>query len=320
MSRLEKRSWSPEAKDLVSVACNLCGRDDGRVVAHENGLPVRRCGCGLYYVSPRPTREELARFYAEYYPEESEPDWHRVMIDVFQRDAARIDSMVERPGRILDVGTGFGHFLDVMRGRGWEVAAVEWSKRAVERLRGHAVPVFEGALPEVELPQAHFDVVTASSVLEHVADPVGVLRAAHRCLRPGGWAMMRVPNVQLLAVFFLARPFRDFGPVRALLRAVRREIMDEENLFSVIDPPGHLFGFGARTLAAAFVRAGFRDVEVRGEPMQRRGTRLNAAIDGAVYGLAEGLHRASGGRIVLAPNVTATGRRPALGDGAHASR
>ena len=49
-----------------------------------------------------------------------------------------------------------------------------------------------------------------------------------------------------------------------------REVMEERNLFHVIEPPGHLFGFSARTLRAALERARFQDVELERDPMHRR--------------------------------------------------
>jgi len=310
MTQLEQRAWSPDGHELREVACNLCGSDARRPLAIENGLEVVRCRrCGLVYVTPQPTAEELARFYDEYFAEEAEEDWYRIMIRAFRLDAERLESRLGGPGRLLDIGTGFGHFPELMRQRGWEVAGVEASAVAARRLEAKGIRVFAGRAPEVKLPSAHFDAVTASSVLEHVADPLAVLEQARDALRPGGWLLARVPNVGLLSAFFLARRVEHVAAVRAALRVVRREIMEEGNLFYVIDPPGHLYGFTGRTLRAALERAGFRQVEVRGDRMPARGNALNAVIDGAVYGAAEALRRLSAGRVQLAPNVTALGRR-----------
>ena len=239
---------------------------------------------------------------------DSESGWYRIMIAAFERDAERLEARLGGPGRLLDIGTGFGHFLDLMRRRGWEVAGVESSAVAVRRLEKKQIPVFEGRAPDVKLPRAHFDAVTASSVLEHVADPLGVLVQARDALRAGGCMLARVPNAGLLSAFFVFRRFERVAAVRALLRAVRKEIMEEANLFYVIDPPGHLFGFSGHTLRRAMERAGLRDVEIRGDRMPPRGNALNSAIDGGVYAGSELLRRATRGRVHLAPNLTAFGR------------
>ncbi len=312
MTQIERRTWSPEGRRLVSVPCNLCGARESRALATENGLGVVRCrGCSLVYVTPRPTPEELVRFYADYFPEESEPHWQRLMEPLFQRDALRLEARVGAPRRVLDLGTGFGHFLERMRERGWEVAAVEPSEAASRRLREKNIACYAGRAPQVELPERHFGAVTAFSVLEHVGDPVGVLALAHRALRPGGWLLVRVPNVQLLALFFLARRLEGLGPVRTLVRALRREIMDEANLFHVIDPPGHLFGFSGGTLRRALEQVGFAEVCLLPDPMPRRGTAFNAVVDGCAYAAGRAAAAVSRGRLQLAPNLAALARRPA---------
>jgi SAM-dependent methyltransferase len=310
VTRLEQRRWSPEGRALREVPCNLCGSAERRQLAVERGLPVVRCrGCGLVYVTPRPDEEELERFYRDYYPEESADDWWRIMIRIFRRDAQRLEARIRPPGRLLDVGTGFGHFLELMRERGWDVAGVESSPVAARHLEARGPRVHRGRAPQLELPEGCFDAVTASSVLEHVSDPLGVLAQARRCLRPGGWIAVRVPNLALLSVFFRMQRWERRPAVRAALRRLRKEIMDEENLFTVIDPPAHLFGFDRRTLGAALARAGFRDVTITGDPMPARGDLLNALVDGTAFRGAELLRVLSVGRIQLAPNLMAFGRR-----------
>jgi SAM-dependent methyltransferase len=309
---LEQRRWSAQGAALRHVRCNLCGADEPAPLTRENGLCVVRCRhCGLVYVTPRPTRDALARFYDAYYATEHEADWHRVMRGLFERDAARVEAA--RPctggGRLVDLGTGFGHFLDGMRARGWQVAAVEGAAAAAERLRARGIELYFGTSPEVALPQRRFDAAVASSVLEHVDDPVGVLRQIHDALRPGGLALVRVPNLDLFSLFLPLRRFEQSAGCRALLRVLRREIMDEENLFHVIDPPGHLYGFTRRTLAAAMQRAGFREIRIEGDPMPRRGSALNAWIDGGVFRGARVLRALSAGRLELSPYVTALARR-----------
>src|SRR3990172_13229665 len=50
------------------VACNLCGSETRHPFCPENGLSLVRCdNCGLVYVSPRPSAEELYALYGETY-------------------------------------------------------------------------------------------------------------------------------------------------------------------------------------------------------------------------------------------------------------
>lgn len=48
-------------------------------------------------------------------------------------------------------------------------------------------------ITRLALPDASFDAVMAVDVLEHIEDDCAALRELRRVLRPGGWALLRVP-------------------------------------------------------------------------------------------------------------------------------
>lgn len=307
MSELERRAWSPQGKELRAVGCNLCGSARARWLARENGLDVVRCReCGLVYVTPQPSQRELERFYADYYPAGSEARWRELTAPVFACDARRLAAALPGRGRVLDVGTGFGHFLEALRAEGFDAEGLESSPLARERLAARGLRAHAGMMPDdVVLPAESYDAITASMVLEHVANPIGFLRRARDLLRPGGLLFVRVPNFALLRAFLFAGRLSVVPGVRAAMRIVRRETMDEATLFHVVGPPGHLHGFEPRTLAAALAGAGFERVRLEGDPMAARGSRLNRVIDGSAYAAARALRSVSRGRLELSPVLSA---------------
>jgi len=48
-------------------------------------------------------------------------------------------------------------------------------------------------ITQIQYPDATFDVIYCSHVLEHVSDDRAALRELHRVLKPGGWALIMVP-------------------------------------------------------------------------------------------------------------------------------
>jgi SAM-dependent methyltransferase len=48
-------------------------------------------------------------------------------------------------------------------------------------------------ITDIGFPDASFDVILCSHVLEHVADDRRAMRELHRVLKPGGWAILQVP-------------------------------------------------------------------------------------------------------------------------------
>ena len=51
-------------------------------------------------------------------------------------------------------------------------------------------------LTELAFPDASFDLIYCSHVLEHVEDDARAMREMHRVLKPGGWAMLLVPPIR----------------------------------------------------------------------------------------------------------------------------
>jgi 2-polyprenyl-3-methyl-5-hydroxy-6-metoxy-1,4-benzoquinol methylase len=102
-------------------------------------------------------------------------------------------------GRLLDVGCGAGEFLARMRQIGWESQGVEPDPNAARHARDRfGLNVFCGTLAEAGIPDESFDAVTMSHVIEHVADPIGLMAECRRILKPGGRLVAVTPNTESL--------------------------------------------------------------------------------------------------------------------------
>jgi SAM-dependent methyltransferase len=181
-----------------TTVCNLCGSDDTKLRfqlrdyrlyvddALWNVVECRRCGLG--YLNPRPTPEEVTRYYPpEYFARRGS----------FTRRYERLARHVPLPpGRLLDVGTARGDFLALMRDQGWDVVGIESSSTAGNP---HGLTIHNFRFPEESMLDSDaFDVITAWAVFEHLHDPARAFAECERMLRPGGRLLVQVPNLRSL--------------------------------------------------------------------------------------------------------------------------
>jgi len=152
-------------------------------------------------------------------------------------------------GNLLDVGCGDGDFVLAMQDYGWRTQGVDLDPAAVEFARQRGADVRLGLLSEQHYESDTFDCIVMSHAIEHVADPVGILRECYRILKPGGRLVLATPNID--------------GQFHGKFR----------QHWVHLDPPRHLYLFGPRTLSEAVRRAGFqkqRSFTVLGAPFAYR--------------------------------------------------
>jgi SAM-dependent methyltransferase len=106
-----------------------------------------------------------------------------------------IASLTKPSDVLLDIGCGNGGILRHLKGLGYHrLHGLEISGYAIQRLHGAGIEMHRGALPLIPLPEASFDVVIASQVLEHIIRRRRFLNEMRRVLKPGGKALIFVPD------------------------------------------------------------------------------------------------------------------------------
>ncbi len=120
----------------------------------------------------------------------------------------RFDQLRLRPGdRVLDVGSGFGRHVYECARRGAHVVALDHAADEVVHTRDtlaamvetgeitadKLIGVLRGDATRLPFPDASFDVVITSEVLEHIQDDVRAIAEMVRVLRPGGRFAATVP-------------------------------------------------------------------------------------------------------------------------------
>lgn len=100
-------------------------------------------------------------------------------------------------GTFLDLGCGSGSFLRALDGNRWEKFGVEFSIAAADEARATTGgTIFCGDVLDAPFPDDQFDAVSCVNVLEHMHDPLAVMKRIRRWLKPGGIVFIQVPNIE----------------------------------------------------------------------------------------------------------------------------
>ena len=193
------------------TTCPACG--SGRVnpvatMGLKGNVRGRRVGfatlcntCGLLFASPMPEDEEVEALYArdgEYahslYDEDAPRRLgdvsHRELLLLFEGVQEQLNVLAPGPGtRALDFGCGDGRFLDALAAVGWETFGVEPATRIAFDRHGELEDT-----PDVPT----FRLVVVNHVLEHVSNPLQILRRLSASLESGGVLYVSVPNLEAL--------------------------------------------------------------------------------------------------------------------------
>ncbi len=235
----------------VPVVCVACGSSRSTPQFEKHGFAFTRCtDCGTLYQSPRPP---IAAFEAFYRRSESSRYWSDVFFPavaeirrdkLFAPRARRLTALcAERGitvGSLIDVGAGFGIFLDEWRRLcpGTEAMAIEPSESLAQACRAKGFDVLQDIVENVAGHDDSADLVTCFEVLEHVYDPLEFVRVLARLARPGGYVFISTLGIDGFDL----------------------QILWEKS--SQIFPPHHINFLSVRGFELLFQRAGLINVSV----------------------------------------------------------
>jgi 2-polyprenyl-3-methyl-5-hydroxy-6-metoxy-1,4-benzoquinol methylase len=226
--------------------CHVCGGVRFYYLFSASDYRVVRCDdCGLVFLNPQPSDDELARIYSADYFLGSDTEKNSQAVREIKQATARLYlSEISRycgpdSGRLLEIGCGDGDFLVTAQAAGWRVTGVEYSATACEKARQRLKhgEVFCGELQPARLEAEQFDLCVISDVIEHVRSPMDFLKEIHRLLKPGGALFITTPSIGSWSARLMRQKWMEFKAE-------------------------HLTYFDPQTLQTALFKSSFRDVIV----------------------------------------------------------
>ncbi|OFW07960.1 MAG: hypothetical protein A3H96_24295 [Acidobacteria bacterium RIFCSPLOWO2_02_FULL_67_36] len=285
--------WVCEGRNLKKVGVAPIDlsefRDEDALLAAYSGTSVslQRCAaCGFVQPGALPS---LPRFFDRMYNQLWSADWIQREFESSYKDmiftgilralAARLPASRRA---LLDVGAHAGRFMRLAQAGGWRVEGLELNPRTASHAAARTgAPVHRLNADMVDSLGRRFDAVTLTDVLEHMPDPVAMLRRVHAVLAPQGWVAVKVPNgpAQWFKEHARARLSRGYAP-------------------RVANSLVHVNHFSPRSLRVALERAGFDRVAVgAGAPELLPDPGAGPAVSNVLRRVSYGVSRALPGGI-----------------------
>lgn len=213
--------------EMISRSCPLCGSSDSSRVFAENNYDVERLNnfafasrkmpeymhyrlidcptCDLLYANPLPNEDYLVEGYGEA-AFDSGVEAHYAAATYANTLSTFIRKLPDRHG-VLDIGTGDGAFLEYLLDHGFDqLVGVEPSRAPIAAAREDVRPLIrEGIFCGDDFAQESFSLVTCFQTLEHLHDPLDMIRSVWRLIKPGGAVFFICHNRRALSARLLGK-------------------------------------------------------------------------------------------------------------------
>jgi len=193
--------------------CKICGSTCKvcfslpNSLAGPSSLKILRCdNCALLFVGDTVSIDDLVRAYEAV-------DWKgfysQVATDTEKKASQAagellplMSRMGQDPVAVLDIGCGYGHFLEAVRRRfpAALLAGFEIQQQSVAACRARGFTMYTGSLESVE---GRYSVVSLLDVAEHLSDPLETFRLCASLLQRQGYVYIHTPRCCFWDNFFL---------------------------------------------------------------------------------------------------------------------
>ena len=179
-------------------------KHSGKILKKIGKSKVIDCkSCKFIHVIPLPTKMESSKHYKKKYYTKIKPNYikkYEKEIDywnlIFDEKLNFLsDKISMKKKSMFDLGSGAGYFLKRAKEKGWEVNGVEPNSIAANHSKKIGVPVINDFFENLDIKtMKRFNAINLFDVLEHVPEPIELLKKCKTLLEYKGIIVIEVPN------------------------------------------------------------------------------------------------------------------------------
>ena len=191
---------------MIKKKCILCKNEKFRLISKKTRdskkHKIIRClKCDHIQLFPVPTLNDEKKFYDENLQDKNINDVgsikraRRKMMPDNTRRYQFMKKIIPKKSRVLEIGSGHGFFLEIMKTNGFDIIGYDISKEKRKYSKKITdVPVYDININEKIPADNKFDIVVLFHTLEHITDPITLLKNIKKLLKPKGKILIEVPN------------------------------------------------------------------------------------------------------------------------------
>jgi len=237
-----------EKSVLEMTPCPVCRSSDMFALHTFEPFKVVSCrNCGLIYLNPRMKESAMMKVYQEneYFSDSGDSGYQYVnyasqeesMRMTFRRFLKELKKFGITSGRLLELGCGYGYFLDEAKHCFSYLAGTELSQDAGDNARKiSGADVYIGDVSSLPNELCGFDLIVSINVIEHIYSPAEFILSLKKRLREGGRILIATPDIGSIWYKIMQRRWSSFKI------------------------PEHVVYYTKNTLTSLLLRAGFHNI------------------------------------------------------------
>ncbi len=249
MSLLLNTSIVKSDKSVLEITpCPICKSSNMSVLHTFEPFKVVSCrNCRLIYLNPRLKESDMMRAYQanEYFSDSGNSGYQYVdyisqeesMRMTFRRFLAELKKHDIASGRLLELGCGYGYFLDEAKHFFSYLAGTELSQEAGDYARKiSGADVYIGDLSSLPDELREFNLIVTINVIEHIYNPAEFILSLKKRLKEGGRIIIATPDIGSIWYKIMQRRWSSFKI------------------------PEHVVYYSKSTLTSLLLRTGFHNI------------------------------------------------------------
>ncbi len=243
--------------------CPLCGNGESKefpiyYFLKDKRFNARKCNkCKFVFIDPRPTEADLHLMYSDEYflydgadfGAHSSTDYETAAIRGSVKFPAILGAIKKfiPTGKFFEIGCGMGYFLNFAKSNGYDVSGIEYAALGAEACRTKfGLDVKQSSFESWPISPETYDVIFMGDVLEHLVDPLDMLKKAHTMLTATGVVAVEVPAM--------------FNAIVGRAAVAGMGVLGKQRKMPM--PPYHINEFTPATLRKMLIKAGYSRVKI----------------------------------------------------------